>query len=291
MQTTPFTPPDRPLVVYTDLDGTLLDHDSYSFAPALPALQRLASLHIPVIPVTSKTLSELLVLGRELNLQGPCITENGGMIAIPRGYFGETATAETSDGYQLEYLSPHYATIVDDLNQLRERYGFRFEGFADLSTAAVAEQTGLDNDAAERARRRLCSEPLTWQDSDAAFERFATELKALGYTLVRGGRFHHVLGNTDKALAIGKLNDLFARAGFTGFTSLALGDSPNDRQMLLSADVAVVVRRKDGSWLDLETDKTIIRTSAAGPDGWNEAIQQYLDTTAAHEAAERTQHG
>jgi mannosyl-3-phosphoglycerate phosphatase len=288
---TPFKQPDHPLVVYTDLDGTLLDHDSYTFTPALPALQRLALLNVPVIPVTSKTLAELLVLDRKLNLHGPCITENGGVIAVPEGYFGGDTSAETQAGYHLEYLSPHYKTIVDKLNELRNRFGFRFEGFADLSIEAVAEQTGLSTGEAQRARRRLCSEPLTWHDSDTALEQFAAELDALDYTLVRGGRFYHVLGKTDKARAISKLNELFARAGFTGYTSLALGDSPNDSQMLLAADVAVAVRRKDGGWLDIETDKAIIRTSATGPDGWNEAIQHYLDNTAAQNAAERTQHG
>ncbi|MDH4012299.1 MAG: HAD hydrolase family protein, partial [Desulfobacterales bacterium] len=121
--------------------------------------------------------------------------------------------------------------------------------------------------------------------------QFTAELDVLGYTLVKGGRFYHVLGQTDKARAISKLNAMFAHAGFTGYTSLALGDSPNDSQMLLAADVAVAVRRKDGSWLDLDTDKAIIQTSATGPDGWNEAIQHYLDSTAAQRAAERTQHG
>jgi len=288
---TPFTHPDCPLVIYTDLDGTLLDHDSYAFAPALPALQRLASLNVPVIPVTSKTLSELRVLGRELNLHGPCIVENGGVIAVPEGYFGDDSPLPTQDGYHLEYLSPHYETIVGHLNGLRNRSGFRFDGFADLSIDAVAEQTGLGTEEAQRARQRLCSEPLTWNDSATAFKQFTAELDALGYTLVKGGRFYHVLGQTDKARAISKLNAMFALAGFTGYTSLALGDSPNDSQMLLTADVAVTVRRKDGSWLDLNTDKAIIRTSATGPDGWNEAVQHYLDSTAAQSAAERTQHG
>jgi len=277
------------LVVFTDLDGTLLDHDSYAFEPALPALQRLASLNVPVVPVTSKTLAELLVLGRELDLHGPCITENGGVIAVPEGYFGGDISQQTEDGYYLEYLSPHYETIVSHLAELRNRFGF--DGFSDLSIADVARQTGLSTGEAQRARQRLCSEPLTWHDTDAAFEQFSNELKALDYTLVKGGRFHHVLGKTDKAHAISKLNTMFAEAGFTGYTSMALGDSPNDSQMLLAADVAVAVRRKDGSWLDLNTDKAIIRTSATGPDGWNEAVQHYLDSTAAQSAAERTQHG
>lgn len=288
---TPFKHPDYPLIVYTDLDGTLLDHDSYTFEPALPALQRLASLNVPVIPVTSKTLAEVRVLGRELELHGPCITENGGLIAVPENYFGENSAQQTEGGYRLEYLSPRYDTILSDLAGLRNQFGFRFDGFADLSTEAVAVQTGLSSEEAQRAKQRMCSEPITWRDSDSAFEKFSAELDALDYTLVRGGRFHHVLGRTDKAQAIGKLNAMFARAGFADYTSIALGDSPNDSQMLLAADVAVAVRRKDDSWLEIDTDRTIIRTTAPGPGGWNEAIQHYLDSADAQRATERTQHG
>jgi mannosyl-3-phosphoglycerate phosphatase len=286
-----FKTPGRALIVYTDLDGTLLDHDTYSFTPALPALQRLTSLNVPVIPVTSKTLAELRIIDREIDLNGPGIIENGGLIAVPEGYFGDVTAQQAENGYYLEYLSPPYETIVEHLAGLRDRFGFRFDGFADLSADAVARLTGLGIEEARRAKQRLCSEPLIWHDSDSAFEQFTAELAALGYTLTRGGRFHHVLGQTDKAHAIGKLNAMYARAGFSGYTSMALGDSPNDSRMLLAADVAVVIRRKDGSWLDMETDKPVIRTSTTGPDGWNEAIQHYLDSTAAQNAAERTQHG
>ena len=43
-------------LIFTDLDGSLLDHHSYSFAPAVPLLAELDALGIPVIPITGKTL-------------------------------------------------------------------------------------------------------------------------------------------------------------------------------------------------------------------------------------------
>ncbi len=39
----PMNPPmnnEKRLVVFTDLDGSLLDHDSYSFAPRIVGLER-----------------------------------------------------------------------------------------------------------------------------------------------------------------------------------------------------------------------------------------------------------
>ena len=283
--------PAQPLIVFTDLDGTLLDHDSYDFTPALPALNRLKSLLVPVVPVTSKTLAELQVLTGQLRLQGPVVAENGGVIAIPDGYFEAEPPAHANEqGYLVELLSPAYERIVDDLARLRQMHGFRFEGFSDLSADAVTALTGLGREDAQRARQRMCSEPLVWHDSEAAFSRFQSALTELGYNLVRGGRFHHVLGQTDKARAIKTLLERYARAGLHDVTTIGLGDSPNDLQMLAAVSVPVAIRRKDGGWLEHDIPNTIINTHATGPEGWNEAIQQYLDR---HEAGgtERTQHG
>ena len=106
---TGFTPPGIPLLVFTDLDGTLLDHDDYGFAAAQPALSQLRALHIPLIPVTSKTLAEMRLLGRQLGIQHPLIVENGSVICLPEGYFPAQENSECVDGYRLLRLAPDYA--------------------------------------------------------------------------------------------------------------------------------------------------------------------------------------
>ena len=286
-----FKKPIYPLLVYTDLDGTLLDHDSYSFQPALPALKRLTSLSVPVIPVTSKTLAELKVLTKELGLHGPCIAENGGLIGVPRDYFNTDISLEHYEDFDIEYLSPDYASIVNMLNELRQDFGFHFEGFANLTAADVAGLTGLSIEEAGRAKQRLCSEPLVWRDSDEAFTQFQHELDKRKMTLVEGGRFHHVLGSTDKAMAMEKLSEFFSQAGFSDVTSIALGDSPNDRRMLTAADVAVVIRRKDGTWLELDTAAQKVKTEFSGPQGWNAFFQDYLDRFDLSDKTNREIHG
>ena len=39
-------------LVFTDLDGSLLDHHTYSYRDALPQLHRLEHRGIPVVPAT-----------------------------------------------------------------------------------------------------------------------------------------------------------------------------------------------------------------------------------------------
>ena len=55
-----------PLLVFTDLDGSLLDHDTYDWQPASAWLTRLEQRAIPVIPTTSKTRAELLACNARL---------------------------------------------------------------------------------------------------------------------------------------------------------------------------------------------------------------------------------
>jgi mannosyl-3-phosphoglycerate phosphatase len=285
-----FQPPDCALLVYTDLDGTLLDHDSYRFEAALPALRRLQQLRVPVVPVTSKTLAELEVLLPALDISGPCIAENGGLIALPPGYL-DGENVQRIGRFDVLRLSLEYNVITDILNTLRRDSGFAFRGFADMDANEVAAHTGLDTLAAQRACRRLCSEPLLWADSAAALEEFTGQLRQRGCSLTKGGRFFHVSGQTDKALAIGRLGGWLSRAGFRGFTTVALGDSPNDIPMLQAADIAVVIRRKDGSWLPLDTHGRKFLTRAGGPAGWNEFFAENLDTLIAEGARQRTHHG
>ena len=72
-----------PLLVFSDLDGTLLDHESYSFAPARAALAALAEIGAGVVLATSKTAAEVAPLRAALGLAGwPAIVENGaGLLA------------------------------------------------------------------------------------------------------------------------------------------------------------------------------------------------------------------
>jgi mannosyl-3-phosphoglycerate phosphatase len=278
---TGFTPPDVPLLVYTDLDGSLLDHDDYGFAAAQPALSRLRALHIPLIPVTSKTLAELRVLAQPLGLQHPLIVENGCVICLPDGYFPLQENGEPIAGYCLLRLAPDYSTLLAELQQLRNDHGFRFRGFHDMDTDEVARETGLSHAAAELARQRLCSEPLAWQDTGTALTEFRQALAGRQLRLVKGGRFWHVLSQADKGSALRQLASMYRKHGLPAFTSLALGDSPNDCGMLQAADIAAVIRHKDGSLMDCETGGRTIQTTEPGPAGWNTAVLQVLQMLSA----------
>lgn len=250
-------------LIFTDLDGTLLDHDSYDHTPALPALNRLRELRIPVIPVSSKTLAELKHIRRLLRLKGPAVAENGAVIAYP--------------GEQPQIAPPGYYLLRDFLVDLRANPDFDTLGFGDMSLEEVMTATNLPREDAKRAIKRLASEPFLWRGEQPNLPAFRMQVQNAGLRLLAGGRFMHLLGDTDKGKAVRLVVKHLRSHGGTITRTIALGDSDNDRDMLLAVDVPVIVRRPDGSHLLLAERPDAIVTEQAGPAGWNQAMLHLLE--------------
>lgn len=250
-------------LIFTDLDGTLLDHDSYSFLPALPMLDYLKEQHIPLIIVTSKTKSEVILIQKALGLRAPFIIENGAGIFIPK-----------NGDYEMIALGKLYDETIEAFNRYAKHVQIR--GFHDMSIEEVADYTGLDFADAERARERHFSEPFIIDD-ETELAQLKNMANADGFDIVKGGRFYHLITKgQDKASAIKKVIDLYKeRWHDICFDTIALGDSANDLTMLNSVDLPVLIPHKDGSYLNCNIDG-VIKAPSPGPEGWNSALKRYF---------------
>jgi mannosyl-3-phosphoglycerate phosphatase len=250
-------------LIFTDLDGTLLDHHTYDHTPALPALHRLSELGIPVIPVSSKTLTELKAIRKRLHLKGPAVAENGGVIAYP--------------GEDLQIAPPGYHLLRDFLIDHRANPEFDTLGFGDMSLEEVIKHTGLPREDAKRAMKRLASEPFLWRGNSESLNRFRREAENAQMRLLQGGRFMHLLGDTDKGIAVQLVVKHLRNQGKTITRTIALGDSNNDREMLLVVDNPVIIQKPDGSHITLTERPDAILTDQPGPAGWNQAVLRLLE--------------
>ncbi|SHI11211.1 HAD-IIB family hydrolase [Ferrimonas marina] len=259
-----------PRLIVTDLDGTLLDHHSYSVDAARPALAQCQALGVPVIFNTSKTRAETEALAKQLGLSHPFIVENGSAVLIPKDYFlsGQPAQAHC--------LGEERSRLLRWLARVRKEEQLSFEGFADWSLAQIIEHTGLSEAQAEAASQREYSEPFLWQDTEHKFLHLQKQANKKGFRLLKGGRFFHLLGKTDKGQAMRWLAEQYQQAWGNTPQLIALGDGHNDIDMLEAADVAVLVRSPAHEFPELSGHNTIIKTDATGPQGWADAVLELL---------------
>ena len=259
-------------IIITDLDGTLLDAVTYSYAPALPALEAIQLRNIPLILCSSKTRAEMEALRRDLGNNHPFVTENGGGIFIPNEYFPSPLDAKDCDGYKLIALGTPYAEIRRQFVRLREELGVNVRGFADMMVGEVAGLTGLSDDAARLAKQRDFDEPFVFEGEPD--ERFLRAIEASGLNWTQG-RIFHIMGRHDKGRAVSLLKSLYERKlGIV--VSIGLGDSLNDLEMLQAVDRPVLVRHQDGSHDARIALPNVRETQLPGPAGWNEAVLRLL---------------
>lgn len=244
-------------MLFTDLDGTLLDLQTYRpSAPALAALRALAAHRVAVVAVSSKTAAEIGPLLGELGMAEPAIAE-GGAVLIEEG--GRERVLGT--------LRPR---LIEILREVAGR-GLPLRGLSEMSVAEVAERTGLEPEAAARAMARLASEPfVTLRALEAdELERLESDLNRLGAGLVRGGRFWHLAGaGVDKALGI---RGVLERWGEPQPETAAVGDAWNDLPMLAEVDRGYLL----GDVVDEdELPSGVTRLEAVGPAGFVEAVRR-----------------
>jgi len=269
-------------LVFTDLDGSLLDHYSYRFDEAEEMLQRLRQRGTPVIPATSKTRSEIQVIREELGSAHPFIVENGAAIFIPVGYFSSQPDGVIErEGYWVREFSPPRDRWLALLVDLEKRFTGEFETFYRAGPEGIARMTGLDAEAAVLANRREYSEPVKWTGSESHRQQFIATLRAAGAHPLQGGRFLTIAGECDKGRALQWLRRVYCDAlDLARVHDLAAGDSGNDIAMLEAAETALVVRSPVHDCPPLERSSGVIYSSAFGPAGWAEGVGIWLETVA-----------
>ncbi len=268
------------LIVFTDLDGTLLHHHTYRFNDADAALQYLRQSGIPLILNTSKTFAEVLNIRKQLENHHPFIAENGSLVAIPDQYFSAEVLKGSGlsfrSGMWVDLLGGNREEIISILHQVRDEYKFKFTGFEDMSKARLSEMTGLNQKDAGLAKNRMSTEPIVWEDTKRAWQTFVELLGLHDLQWVQGGRFISISRPYDKKDGVVRLLNLYAKMLNKTFVTIGLGDSPNDQGMLDIMDIAVVVKSDRSDDIRLKNSAQVIQTSRRGPEGWQEAMDKIL---------------
>ena len=282
-------------LVFTDLDGTLLDHNTYGWKEAIQALELCRTRAVPVILVSSKTRAEMEVLRRRLSMSAPFISENGGGVFFLRETFNDPPSgsspsdirgfspgdstgslAPTEKGLWILSLGVSYARLTKAFQEIRNELGWRMKGFSDMGIEEISRLTGLDKEGARLATMREYDEPFIIEGeepTDLAPLICAAEQRDL--LITSGGRFYHLQGKNDKGKGMELITEWYQEYHEEVLT-VALGDSPNDFGMLERADFPVLIRSQRG-FPDLKRRIPRLRiTDDIGPKGWNSAVMNIL---------------
>lgn len=266
------------VVIFTDLDGTLLGQETYSFEPAQPALHLIKQKGIPLILSTSKTRAEIELYRRKLENDHPFISENGGAVFIPKDYFSFRFPYDReTEEYSVLELGTFYLQIIEVLESIKEETGIKIKGFFDFTEEELISLCGLSLKEAEFAKKREYDEPFVIEGGEKEVEIVKKKIEEREMNYVWGGRFHHILGKNDKGKAVEILKKLYGNEFFS-ISTMGVGNSLNDLPMMLAVDYPVFLKGREDHALKIPLKiQNLILVEGEGPRAWNDVILSLIN--------------
>lgn len=265
------------IIIFTDLDGTLLNSDTYHYDAALPTLEQLKQVGIPVIPVTSKTRAEVDAWRQQLGLRDPFIVENGSAVFLPH----ETVpfplpSGEDMGPYRVLQLGYSYVMARAGLKAIAQELQRPLKGFGDWSVEQIQQLTGLPYAEAKQAKAREFSEPFL-TPKNISLPQLQQVVEAAGFQVVVGDRFSHLIGaGAGKGVAVQTVIDFYqASRPESPLITLGLGNSPNDLALLEQVDHPIILPGAQGPHPQLAQQGWSVAPAVA-PEGWKLAVEAAL---------------
>ncbi len=263
-------------IIFTDLDETLLDRDTYDFKEAEDSLSLIKERNYPLIFVTSKTRSELIPLSKKIDgRDNPFVVENGGgVFFLDRNFNFSNDNLDIIDNYSVKIFGKKYSEIRNIFNRLRKIA--LIKGFGDMDEVEISRLTKLPVKKAKLAKKRDFTEPFIFEKGEEKkIKTLEKEAEKLGAKIVKGGKFYHLIGKgQDKGKAVRFLIELYKKE-YKDIKSIGLGDSENDIEFLREVDIPVLIRKKDGNFLSVKL-KNMVVSDLPSTKGWNDTILRLL---------------
>lgn len=291
------------LLIFTALEGALLDPHTESFDGAETALAEIDRRKIPLILASRKTRAQLDGILRKIGHSHPFISENGGGIFIPDGYFNlKIPGIERRSRFLCLPIAKPHAEAVAALDDISAAAGVSVVSFHEMTPREIAQNTGLAVRDAEPVKLRDFDEPFFFagasESAIAAFQEEAARRKA---TLYNDGHFWHISLGCDLGKAVRTLVKLYLSAApRTRLSSVGLGSNADDIALLKAVDHPILlspqVDRASGSSSgssdrdkipsdkipsqdDFRTLPKASRGETQGAQGWERAILGLLQTS------------
>ena len=256
------------ILLFTDLDGTLLNKKTFEFKAALNLIKNCISKGINIIPNSSKTDLELNEICEDLKIPKVYISENGSCI------------------YGLNFLS-------DKLNEkicLSRNKEIIFKNFSDninfklqkkcliLENETLQNQIevlGLPKNKISKAMNRKFSMPFIFLGNKEEEVELKNSVKTHGLNIQFGGRVLSLGDKVSKGNAMVRFISLLSNETKKNYISICVGDNENDFDMLDKCDYPCLV--KNGPLKKINFKNQCVFSKKEAPDGWVEVVNKTLN--------------
>ena len=263
------------LLVFTDIDGTLINNDTFFEGKNIEIAETLHQHNHILIYNSSKTFDEIVNMQKKFNTSFPFICETGGGIYYKN--LLTQASDELREGYSIMYESKKiemFKKIIKE--EVQKNFKDDLDMFDDLCLDEKSRLSGLKGNDLHLASKRDFSILINWKSDDGRYSKFKSVLHGHGLKLIKGGRFSHICASHDKGQAVKFfLNQIKSSGMYNKILTIGIGDSTNDLEMLSNVDYACVVKSKNNNDLmkKIDISKVLLSTHHA-PEGWAECIHK-----------------
>ena len=255
------------ILIFTDLDGSLLHRDTFKFDEIKDYLKQLISKGIFIIPNTSKTEKEILEFNNELGSSLPYISENGSAI--------NGLDLLNSNLPKELILSREKDNLIKIFNEsVPVNLQNKCKWLSEMDKKKQSLIFGLEDDKLKMALDRKYTIPFLFEGNKSERNELSKIVKNKGLALQEGGRVINLTDKVNKAKAL-QVFVRFFKKNNKNVKTIAVGDNYNDLDMLKTSEFPCLVFN-DKFTLDEIPIKNLITTNKPSPEGWADVIKKAL---------------
>lgn len=251
--------------------------------PASEALAEIERRHIPLVLSTEGTRAQIEALRRKIEHAHPFITEGGGGLFIPDGYFALRLEGAQRVG---RYFCVPFGRPAREATEAIEDIAGEAEAdvvrYAEMSAREIARNTGMSLRDAEASREREFSERFFFagnaEVAARAFEKMAGERK--WQMRRREQPFWEFCSGNDPGKAVRYVMRFYRETLRSRIRSVGIGSSSEDLPLLAASDQPLILSLRTNRFDDELISKlpNAAKIDVPGPLGWNEAVLSVLNS-------------
>ena len=256
------------ILIFTDLDGSLLHRDTFKFEEIKDYIKQLLSKGIFIIPNTSKTEKEILKFNNELGSNLPYICENGaaikGLELVNSNLPKELILSKEKNNI----IKIFEKSVPIDLQS-------KCKWLSNMDKKKQSSIFGLKDEQLKMALDRKYTIPFIFDGIKSEKNELFKIVKQKGLALQEGGRVINLTDKVNKAKALQVFLRFFKKNN-KNVKTIAVGDNYNDLDMLKNSDIPCLVFNDKFTLEKININNCLVSKKPA-PEGWKEVVKLALD--------------